>query len=454
MPVQDPALAAAFEYAATYRQRDNALDATLTAAELRAKLMRPLPRSGRTGDAVIKDLIAATEGGLVRNTEAGFFGWVMGGSHTTGVAADWLTSIWGQNAAIFQTSPASAIAEEAAAEWIVELLGLPRESSVGFVTGATMAGFVGLAAARAEVLSRAGYEIEEEGLQGAPKVHIFLSDDSHASNYAALRYLGFGEQNFIRVAPNEQGVMHPDILEAEMDARTGPMIVIGTAGHINSGGFEDFGALSRICKKHSAWLHVDGAFGLWARVLPEKDLLTNGIELADSWSVDGHKWLQVPYDSGFAIIRDERAHLRAMSISAAYLNRDKDDGRDPSQFNPELSRRARGFAVWAVLQAMGRDGIIEMIRRHCDCASLLASSVTGHPDITVRNRVDLNQVTLRIGECDQKTKEVARILNEKHSSFVRTTVWKDEVVIRISLIEKSTCLETVKKLAEQLIDAV
>jgi len=450
---RDPALARAFEYSATYRRNPRALHATQTVAELRRRFCMPMPEEGRDQADVIDDLIAAAEPGLIGNTDANFFAWVMGGSDTTGVAADWLTSVWGQNAAIFQTAPSAAIAEEAVENWILDLLDLPRESSVGLVTGATMAGFVCLAAARSEVLARVGYDVERDGLQGAPLVQIFISDDAHVSNFAALRYLGFGEPNIVRVACDDQGVMRTEMLAEALSNAEGPKIIIGTAGHINSGGFEDFERLSLLSEQHDAWLHVDGAFGLWARMLPEKEGLTRALEKADSWSVDGHKWLQIPYDSGFAIVKSSDAHRRTMDISASYLNQSPEDGRNPTEFNPELSRRARGFTAWAVLQSLGRNGIRDMVRRHCQCTMKLAAWLDPVPGIEVCNRVDLNQLVLTIGDSkEDRTLEAAQCLNETGTIFVRTTKWKAKTVLRISNIAQHTDEETTRKLADQLIE--
>jgi len=449
-PMENSALVSAYNYAAGYRQRPHTLDATEDAIELRRKFCIPTPQTGRNGNDVILDLIAAAEPGLVGNTDPNFFAWVMGGSHTTGVAADWLTSIWGQNAAIFQTSPAAAIAEEAVGAWVLDLLDLPRDSSVGLVTGATMAGFVSLAAARGDVLARAGYDIEERGLQGAPLIHIYLSEDAHASNLAALRYLGFGEANFVYIAADTQGLMDSQALHTAMKKQIGPKIVIATAGHINSGGFDDMDAIARACKAQNAWLHVDGAFGLWARLLPEKSHLTKSIDMADSWSVDGHKWLQIPYDCGFAIVRNAQAHRKAMDISANYLNRGPHDGRNPTEYNPELSRRARGFAAWATINALGREGIVALIERHCACATLLQKRLAGVSAIQIRNHVELNQIVLRVDDCDESTRMLAKRLNTQCGTFVRTTVWRGETVLRISIIENNTDIATIIKLADNI----
>lgn len=445
----DPVLERAASYGAQYRRRARPLHATATADELRRAFCRPLPPGPTDGAEVIDALIAAAEPGLVGNTDPNFFAWVMGGSDPVGVAADWLTSVWGQNPAIYQCAPAAAIAEEAVSTWLLELLDLPRDSSVGFVTGATMAAFVGLAAARGEVLARAGWDAAR-GLQGAPLIHVFVSDDAHATNHSALRYLGFGEANIRRVTCDERGLMRPEALETAMTATRGPGIVIAQAGHINSGGFEDMPAISRLVREHDGWLHVDGAFGLWARVLPEKAHLTAGLDLADSWSVDGHKWLQVPYDSGFAIVRDADAHRRAMDISAGYLNREPCDGRNPTEYGPELSRRARGFAAWAVLHALGRSGVEALVRRHCDAARALADELADLPGLRTAAPVELNQVVLEADGSPDGIRRLADRLNAEAGVFVRTARWKGREVLRLSFISRETSPEHARALAKAI----
>ncbi len=444
----------ASSYGRTFRKEKRPLHPSATTAELREAFCQPLPEDGTGPREVIDRLISAAEPGLVGNTAPGFFAWVMGGSSEIGVAADWLTSIWGQNAAIYQTSPAAAIAEEGAAAWLLDVLDLPRDSSVGFVTGATMAGFVGLAAARTTVLARAGHDFEQLGLQGAPHIRIFLSDDAHVANLTALRHLGFGEANFARIPSNDEGLMDIERLGAELAVHSGPKIIIAQAGHINSGGFEDMAAISVLAKQHDAWMHVDGAFGLWARVLPEKDHLTRAIELADSWSVDGHKWLQIPYDSGFAIVRDASAHRKAMDMSAGYLNQSPEDGRNPTEFSPGLSRRARGFAVWAVLLALGRKGLRDLIRQHCDAASALAQTAGQIDGLEVTNTVHLNQVVLRpsghFAETDRMCLQLADQLNQSGDVFVRPACWKGKTVLRVSIIEELTGVREIERFAEKL----
>ncbi|MEM9750599.1 MAG: pyridoxal-dependent decarboxylase, partial [Pseudomonadota bacterium] len=446
----DDALAYAARYARDRRAKSQPLDAVEDAEALRRRFKMPLPEKGCGGADAIEALIAAAEPGLVANTSPQFFAWVMGASDATGVAADWLTAAWGQNAAIYQTSPAAAIAEEAVGDWLLELLDLPRGGSVGFVTGATMAGFVGLAAARTEVLARAGHDFEADGLQGAPAIRVFLSEDAHVSNFGALRFLGLGEANFVRVACDDQGLMETRALRAALERVDGPKIVIGQAGHINSGGFEDFEALADYADAHNAWLHVDGAFGLWARVLPEKAELTAGVELADSWSVDGHKWLQLPYDSGFIVVRNAAAHRRAMTLSAGYLSQDPRDGRNPTEFNPELSRRARGFAAWAVLRAHGRAGVVEMVRRHCAAAEALAARLSLVSGVEICNEVRLNQVAARVLRSDEATSDVAAALNREGRHFVRTALWRGRVVLRFSVISRDTDNAAIAQLTDDL----
>lgn len=443
-------LAAAADYAARYRDDARPLHPTATAAELRKRFCTALPETPRDGTAVIADLIAAAEPGLVGNTEGNFYAWVMGGSNPVGVAADWLTSAWGQNAAIYQTSPAAAIAEEAVSDWVLDLLDLPRDASVGLVTGATMAAFVGLAAARTAVLARAGHDFDRDGLQNAPPIRVFLSDDAHVTNHTAIRHIGLGEANCVRLPSDGQGRMRIAALKSALAAHDGPKIIISQAGHINSGAFEHFGAIARLAQVHDAWHHVDGAFGLWARVLSEKAHLTRDVDLADSWSVDGHKWIQVPYDSGFAIVRDVDAHRRAMDISASYLNADPEDGRNPTHYNPELSRRARGFAAWATLQSLGRSGVRDLVARHCALARRLADALTGVRGLHVVNDVELNQMVIGMDKGSHAIGAISKALNTDFGVFVRPTSWKGSDVLRISIINPNTTDADILRLADKI----
>jgi glutamate/tyrosine decarboxylase-like PLP-dependent enzyme len=419
-------------HAARFRQSPQALHSHAGLEELRAGFDTGLPERGRSPDQVIDQLVRAAGPGLIGNTQPGFHGWVMGSSHPAGVAADWLTSAWGQNAAIYHTSPAAAVAEEVSARWLLNLLNLPPASAVGFTSGATMASFIGLAAARGEVLRRAGCDIARDGLQGAPLVRVFISAECHVSNFAALRYLGFGEANLVRIPADAQSVMDvaalADALGSGIDGTPGSAkIVICQAGHINSGAFDRFEPIADLAGKAGAWLHVDGAFGLWARAAPEFQFLAAGAERADSWAVDGHKWLQLPYESGFAIVRDPAALRRAMDISASYLTETADDGRNPTHFGPELSRRARGFAVWTMLQTLGRQGVADMIGGHCRAAKRLANRLADAPGVRIENEIVLNQLALTFGsdgdddiQRDRATQAVCDRLNEGGRYFLRT----------------------------------
>ncbi|MBJ22112.1 MAG: aspartate aminotransferase family protein [Deltaproteobacteria bacterium] len=457
-----PTLRRAFERAVAYRERAAAVPPRPTAslAELRGLFDIGLPAEGRDGVEIIETLADAGEQGLIGITSPQFFGWVMGASHPVGVAAEFLAAAWGQNAATYQTAPAAAVAEEIASDWLLELLDLPRQSSVGFTTGATMASFICLSAARTDVLFKAGWDLEEEGLTSAPEVHVFLGEEAHATIHSGLRYLGFGERQKIQIVVDDQGRMCPDDLERKLMTKRGPKIVIAQAGHINSGAFDPLPAIAKLAQVHEAWLHVDGAFGLWVRSVPAMAGLCAGAEAADSWSTDGHKWLQVPYDSGFAIVKNEIAHKRAMDTSASYITASADDGRSPSQFGPELSRRARGFAVWATIQALGRRGIEEMLIRHTQCAKHLRDFLANEPGIEVLNEVVINQVAVGFGEEDEpdifRDDHVRRVIDEiwqENTSYVGGATWKGRGILRVSTISRTTEIADIEQLGSSIIRA-
>ena len=408
----------------------------LDANGLRALFDTGLPQKGRAGQDVLTQLADAAEAGLVGLTGNAFYGWVMGSSHTVGVAADWLTSVWGQNSAIYQTAPSAAIAEETAGKWLIDLLGLPEHSSIGFTTGATMAGFTCLAAARSQVLHKAGWDIEAQGQFGAPEINVYVSTEAHSTVFVALRYLGFGHKRLIMVDADSEGRMVTTDLAKKLSGQTGQSIIIAQAGHINTGAFDDFSAISALAAKHDAWMHIDGAFGLWAKASSEYAGLCEGAENADSWSVDGHKWLQVPYDSGFAIVKHPQAHARAMAISAGYLIHSSNDGRIPTNYVPELSRRARGFAVWAVLQTMGRDGIAAIVEGNCSNAARLAARLSAIDGIRILNQISLNQIAVVFEDKDpeirSRTQEVVKALQDDGRWYVQEAVWRGETILRLS----------------------
>ena len=449
----------AADHASAFRDRvaDRAPRPAISAAALHARFDGPTPEVGQDPLAVLDALESAAEPGLTAAAGPRFFGWVIGASDPLGVAADMLTSAWGQNAGAYTCSPAAAMAEKVAARWLLDILRLPEECSVGFVTGATMAGFVCLAAARSAVLAQVGWDVEADGLAGAPAVRVFVGEDAHVTIAAALRYLGFGSRA-TRLPTDSQGRMDASALRTALAIGSGPAIVIAQAGQINTGDFDPVSELARICRKHGAWLHVDGAFGLWARTVPEMAQLTAGLEEADSWSVDGHKWLQLPYDSGFAIVRDSEAHRRAMSMTASYLPPAGESEYDAGQFVPELSRRARGFAVWAQLRALGRHGIAALVRRHCALARRLARRLASVPGVSVRNSVPLNQVIVTFGtgtleECNELTRATVAQLQADNICLAGGADWRQHFVLRLSLIAAPLVEADVDRLAAAILAA-
>jgi glutamate/tyrosine decarboxylase-like PLP-dependent enzyme len=458
-PLHRSLFALALEHACHFRDEvlERAPRPVIEAKDLEALFDGPTPELGESPMAVIDALDAAARPGLTGCTGSRFFGWVIGASHPVGVAADMLTSAWGQNAAAYACSPSAAMAEKISARWLLDILRLPPESSVGFVTGATMASFVCLAAARSSVLARVGWDVEADGLCGAPRVRVLLGEDAHVTILASLRYLGFGGRP-IRVATDRDGRMDVDALAAALAEGEAPTIVIAQAGQINTGAFDPMTAIVRACRKHGAWLHVDGAFGLWARAVPEMTELTLGVDEADSWSTDGHKWLQLPYESGFAIVRDRQVHRRAMSISASYLPEVDGAEYDPGQFVPELSRRARGFSVWAQLRTFGRRGVADMVRRHCGLAMRIAQRLARESGVHVLNEVQLNQVIVSFGdggteERNALTRSTIERLQADNISFAGGADWRGSWVLRISVISAPLTEADADRLAASILEA-
>lgn len=434
--------------------------ATASFAALLDAFGGPAPETGVPASEAIEQLAAAAEPGLMGTAGPRFFGWVVGGSHPVGVAADWLTSVWGQNAGCYEGAPAAAVAEQVAGQWLIDLLGLPPECSVGITTGATMSNFVCLAAARGALLRRVGWDVEADGLFGAPRIAVFIGEDAHASVFAALRYLGFGERSLVRIATDDAGRMRADALRAALAHCHGPHLVIAQAGHIMTGAFDPIGEIAALVHERGGWLHVDGAFGLWARACPARAALAQGVEHADSWATDAHKWLQAPYECGCAFVRDADAHRRAMTIGAGYLPPAEDEGvRDPVHYAPELSRRARGFVLWTLLRFFGRRGIAEMVERHCVLAQRLACRLAGEPGVAVLNEVELNQVVVRFGGdefCplgDVLTDATIERIQQAGGCFVVGAQWRGRRVMRVSVIAWATTEDDIDRAAESMIEA-
>ncbi|MFD1326654.1 pyridoxal phosphate-dependent decarboxylase family protein [Mycoplana ramosa] len=424
-----------------------------------AAFEEPLPEAMSEPCAILEALVARAEPGLHLMTGPRFFGWVIGGSHPVGVAADMLTSAWGQNAGNHSAAPAASAAEAISARWLLELLELPRESSVGFVTGATVANFTCLAAARGEVLRGQGWDVDAQGLFGAPPITVLIGDDAHTTVFSALQFLGLGRERVIRIATDEEGRVRPDAFVTALAAIEGPAIAIFQAGQINTGAFDSFAELIPAAKAKGAWVHVDGAFGLWARACPAKCPLAAGIEMADSWATDGHKWLQTPYDCGYAIVRDELAHRRAMTIAASYLPLAQAGERDPSHYVPELSRRARGFATWAMMKHLGRSGIAELVARNCHAAAEIARMLAARDGIRVLNKVQLNQVIVRFGDglapdaADRMTQDVVALLQKEGQIFAGGAAWRGRQVMRISVSNYQTDEDQAEIAAEVILAA-
>lgn len=411
-------------------------------AEMREFFLAPLPEEGSDGGLVIDELANLAEPGLAAMTGPRFFGWVMGASHPVGVAADWLTSAWGQNCGGHTVTPAAAACEEAVADWLLELLDLPRDASVGFVTGATVANFTCLAAARGELLRRVGWDVEANGLFGAPPLRVIIGEEAHASVFSALQFLGLGHERVVRIPTDAMGRMQIDAFESTMAQGDQPTLVIAQAGHINTGAFDPILRLAKIAHRRNAWLHVDGAFGLWARACPSTALLATGVDMADSWATDGHKWLQLPYDCGFAIVRNAEAHRRSMAITASYLPAVASGERNPSHYVPELSRRARGFAAWAMIRALGRRGVAQLVAHHCGIARRMAQALRQEAGIRVLNEVELNQVVVRFGGDDPAddilTSRVIAGIQADGTCMAAGAQWKGLWIMRLSVTSWAT----------------
>jgi glutamate/tyrosine decarboxylase-like PLP-dependent enzyme len=438
-----PVFAAAMKHALRYREAV-ATEPRLPSADYHAmleKLSEPLPEEGMDQEALIDRLAAVAAPGLMPMAGPRFFGWVIGASHPAGVAADWLVSAWGQNSAYHTPTPATAAMEEIAERWLVDILRLPRGSSVGFTTGATVANAIGLAAARTGVLLKAGWDPDADGLFGAPPVTVFLGADAHSSIFSSLQLIGFGYRRVTKIATDDQGRMRPDDLARAMNEASGPKIVIAQAGQINTGDFDPFDEITAVAKAHDAWVHVDGAFGLWAQSAPRYRKLSAGVEAADSWATDGHKWLQTPYDCGFAIVRDRAIHERAMTQWSSYLPSIGQGDRVPSALVPELSRRARGVPVYAMLKALGRNGVAELVERHCRFARLFAELLDAEPGIHIRNKVVLNQVIVSFGEESKSadlTKAVIARVQKDGLLFAAGAEWRGGWVMRLSVMSGAT----------------
>jgi len=438
--VFDEYLKKAVAHASSYLRKlpDRHVGARATRDELLQALRVPLPRRGDEGGDVIDLLASQVDRGAVACNSPRYFGFVVGGAYPVALAADCLVSTWDQNAGIYAISPLVAVVEEVAAQWLLDLFDLPRESGVGFVTGCQMANFTCLAAARHGVLRRAGWDVEADGLAGAPRINVIASAESHITIDVAMRYLGLGTRAVQRVESDEQGRMRVDALRDKVASLTGPTIICAQAGNVNTGSCDPLREIGRIANEAGAWLHVDGAFGLWARASESLRPLADGIELADSWATDAHKWLNVPYDSGVAMVRHAQDHRAAMTSAAAYLIQTQGEERDAVDWVPEFSRRARGVPVYATLRALGRDGIADLVDRSCARARQMAELLAQAPGVRILNEVALNQVLVRFDDDDDITRAVISGVQRDGTCWLGGTNWHGQAAMRISVSNWAT----------------
>ncbi|HSI31071.1 MAG TPA: pyridoxal-dependent decarboxylase [Miltoncostaeaceae bacterium] len=459
-PGHDAALLAALEAARAWLDGlpDRPVRPEATAREMLAAFSEPLPDDGADPAAVVRDLAERAEPGLMASGSGRFHGWVIGGALPAAIAADWLVSAWDQNSAMAEPFPATTMIEQVVAGWVLELLDLPREASVGFVTGGQMANTACLAAARNRVLAAHGWDVEVGGLQGAPRVNVLVGAQRHDSVDASLRALGLGTSSAQVVPADEAGRVRPDALVAAAADARGPTIVCLQAGNVNGGAVDAVGEIANAVRREDLWLHVDGAFGLWARAAPAYRHLVAGVEGADSWATDAHKWLNTPYDCGIAVCADPAAHRRAMGVRAAYLPEGDAAGlREPIDYNPELSRRARSVPVWAALRQLGRRGVAELVERCCRMAELFAALLSEADGVEVLHQ-DLNQVVVRFldprgGDHDAHSRAVVARAQADGTCYPSGTVWRGVAGLRLSVTSWRTGPEDVRRSVGALLAA-
>ena len=423
-----------------------------------ARLGGPLPDVGEDPVTVVEHMARDFDPGLVATAGPRYFGFVIGGQLPAAAGADWLTGAWSQDANLHRLSPAAAAAELVAGAWMLDLLGLPADASIGFPTGAGLGNAVGLAAGRHAVLARAGWDVEARGLYNAPEIRVIVGEEAHSTVLTALQYLGLGRERVTTIPTDEQGRMRVEALPAALD-HAAPTMVCIQAGNVNTGAFDPADSIADALGAHpNAWLHVDGAFGLWAAASPELRHLAAGFVRADSWATDAHKWLNVGYDCGFVAVRDRDAHRAAMAASAAYLMQDAAH-RDNWEFVLDSSRRARGFVVYAALRSLGRDGVRELVERCCRLARRLADRLREADGVEVLNDVVLNQVLARFtprggGDADAFTQQVMTRVQDGGEAWMGGTTWHGMGAMRISVSNWSTTEADIDRTADAILRAV
>jgi glutamate/tyrosine decarboxylase-like PLP-dependent enzyme len=453
-PAEIAALRQALDIGIAYREgiTSRPIPPQIGSEEATRRFSGRLPDHGRDPAVILTDLAESGDAGLLQIASPSFFGYVVGASHPVGVAADILTSAWAQVTGYAEATPTTAAIENAMVRAVLDLLALPATAGAGVVTGATVANTVAVLAARGAVLRSAGWDVEARGLFGAPEIQVVVGAEAHSAVAAALRYSGLGAERVHRVSTDEQGRVIPSAFAATIEPLSGPILVILQAGHINSGAFDPFEQLIPIAHDKGAWVHVDGAFGLWVRAAPTLAAQLAGVEQADSWAVDLHKWLNAPYDAGLVIVRDRAALVAAMSAKAAYLP-ETSAVPDPSDMVPELSRRARGVPSWAILQLLGQAGVVEMIERHCRLARWVADELRAEPGLTVLNDVVANQVALSCGtdsSRDHDTAEVLRLIHQRGLVYPSHGHWRGGEIIRVSISGHRTTEREVGVLVDEV----
>jgi glutamate/tyrosine decarboxylase-like PLP-dependent enzyme len=423
-----------------------------TPEELRATLSGPLPDGPTDPETVVQELAAAADPGTVAIPSGRYFGFVIGGSVPAALAADWLTSTWDQNAGLYAGGPAAAVVEEVCLEWLRELLALPDGASAAFVTGCQMAHVTALAAARLHVLREADWDVNRDGLAGAPPIRVLGGDLTHVTVDRALRLLGIGASAMVLVPTDDRFAMRTDALRSALADGEGPTIVVAQAGEVNTGAFDPFHEIADACDEAGAWLHVDGAFGLWAAASAGLRHLVAGVDRADSWATDAHKWLNVPYDSGIAFCTHPDAHRAAMSVQASYLvHADEGGPRDQMDWTPEFSRRARGFPIYAAIRSLGRTGIADMVERCCEHARRFAELLS-EGGAEVLNEIVLNQVLVRFGD-DARTDAALERVVEDGTCFLSGTTFRGMRAMRVSVSNWQTTDEDVERSASAILRA-
>jgi glutamate/tyrosine decarboxylase-like PLP-dependent enzyme len=447
-------LSAAAEHAADYLESlpDRPVGARLAPEPIRERLDGALPDEPLEPREVLDELVARADPGITAMGSPRYFGFVIGGALPAAIAADWMASAWDQNAGLASPTPAVAAIEEITGSWLIDLLRLPAGSSFALVTGAQMANATALAAARHRVLADVDWDVETGGLAGAPRIRVLTGSERHVTIDRAVRLLGIGLDRIEPLAVDERGAMRAEALADALASGSGPTIVCAQAGNVNTGSVDPLAEICDLAAGAGAWVHVDGAFGLWANASERHRGLLRGCERADSWATDGHKWLNVPYDCGMAFVADPVAHRAAMTAQASYLQQGE-PVREPVDWNPEFSRRARSLPVYAALRSLGRSGVAELVDRLCACAAEFAERLGSRPGVEILAH-GLNQVLVSFGDDAELTDRVVAEIQREGTCWTSATTWRGRRCMRISVCNWQTTSEDVERSVEAIVGAL